>query len=65
MLNNTILILFYMPDKLHKEGGKEELHIQQELRDGTGQRTENSKLLLAWITPILQGVIQKGIYGEL
>lgn len=54
-----------MPDKLHKEEGEEELHIQQELRDDTGQRTENSKLLLAWITPILRGVIQKGIYGEL
>lgn len=54
-----------MPEKLHKEEGKEELHIQQELRDNTGKRTENFRLLLAWIIPILQSVIQKGIYGEL
>lgn len=44
---------------------KEELHIQQELRNDTEKRTENFRLLLAWIIPILRGVIPEGIYGEL
>ena len=51
-----------MTDKLGKEKWKEQLHIQQQLRDNTGQRTENFRLVLDWIIPTPQGLVtQRGI----
>lgn len=38
-----------MPYKPHKEEGEEDLYKIPQFRDNTGQRTENFRLLLAWI----------------